>query len=48
MELMINIYFVDFIFQAFYSPLSSERGWGRGFIRLVSLWRKVDREASFF
>jgi len=26
MELMINIYFVDSISQAFYSPLSSERG----------------------
>ena len=35
MELMINIYFVDSISQAFYSPLSSERGWGRGFIYLI-------------
>ena len=36
MELMINIYFADSISQAFSPPLSSERGWGRGFICPVS------------
>ena len=45
MELMINIYFADSISQAFYSPLSSERGWGRGFAILISPWRGVGGEA---
>ena len=43
MELMINIYFVDSISQAFYSPLSSERGWGRGSTILISPWRTNGR-----
>ena len=47
MELMINIYFVDSISQAFYSPLSSERGWGRGCICLVSLRKGAGGEALF-
>ena len=47
MELMVNIYFVDSISQAFYSPLSSERGWGRGFLPPLFLSRGVGGEASF-
>ena len=47
MESTVNIYFVDSISQAFYSPLSSERGWGRGFLPPLFLSREVGGEASF-
>ena len=45
MESTVNIYFVDSISQAFYSPLSSERGWGRGFLFSLFLSSGVGGEA---